>query len=90
MFFDSYDVSALLSPDHFSLGYFFIVGVNSPTEIDSSISRAVKDANKISRVKNIFADGRIERIENFLIYLIQGYQSYKDNKKVSYGEFFLY
>ena len=88
MFFDSCDVSALLSPDYFSLGYFFIVGVNSPTEIDSSISRAVKDANKISRVKNIFADGRIKRIENFLIYLIQGYQSYKDNKKGSYGEFF--
>ena len=41
-------------------GYFFTVGVNASTEIDSSVSRAVKDSNKISMVINIFSDGRIE------------------------------
>ena len=34
--------------------------MNAPTEINSSISRAVKDSNKISLVKNIFSNGRIE------------------------------
>ena len=42
------------------MGYFFIVGANAPTEIDSSISRAVNDSNKISIVKNIFSNRRIE------------------------------
>ena len=93
--------------------------MNEPTEIDSSISKAVKDSNKISMVKNVFGDGRIETTvtseknsfkrnttdvwpnygffkhqpcdfgvekenipENCLFYLNQGYQSYKDNKKV--------
>ena len=34
--------------------------MNAPTEINSSISRAVKDSNKIPLVKNIFSNGRIE------------------------------
>ena len=34
--------------------------MNAPTEIDSSISRAVKNSNKISMVKNIFSNGRTE------------------------------
>ena len=34
--------------------------MNASTEIDSSISRAVKDSDKISMVINIFSDGRIE------------------------------
>ena len=100
--------------------------MNAPTEIDSSISRAVKDSNKISMVKNIFTNGRTETAvtaeknsfkrnttdvwanygffkhqpcnfgvekenlpENSLIYLNQGYQSYKDNKKFYYGDFFI-
>ena len=108
-------------------GYFFIVGMNTPTQIDSVISQAVRDANKISMTKNIFEDGRIETavtaekngfkrnttdvwpkygffkqqpcdfgaekknlLENSLIYLNQGYQSYKDNKKVYHGDFFYY
>ena len=41
-------------------GYFFIVDMNTPTQIDSVISQAVRDANKISMTKNIFEDGRIE------------------------------
>ena len=108
-------------------GYFFIVDMNTPTQIDSVISQAVRDANKISMTKNIFEDGRIETavtaekcgfkrnttdvwsnygffkqqpcdfgaekenlLENSLIYLNQGYQSYKDNKKVYHGDFFYY
>ena len=100
--------------------------MNAPTEIDSSISRAVKDSNKISMVKNIFTNGRTETAvtaeknsfkrnttdvwanygffkhqpcnfgvekenlpENSLIYLNQGYQSYKDNKKFYHGDFFI-
>ena len=59
LFFDAY-VSTLLSSDYFFLGYFFIVGVNAPTEIDSSISRAVKDSNKISKVKNIIKKSTME------------------------------
>ena len=41
-------------------GYFFIVGMNAPRQIDSGISQAVRDANKISMTENIFEDGRIE------------------------------
>ena len=100
--------------------------MNAPTEIVSSISRAVKDSNKISIVKNTFSNGRTETAvtaeknsfkrnttdvwanygyfkhqpcnfgvekenfpENSLIYLNQGYQSYKDNKKFYYGDFFI-
>ena len=37
--------------------------MKASTEIDSSISRAVKDSNKISMVINIFGDGRIETVE---------------------------
>ena len=108
-------------------GYFFIVGKNAPTQIDSGISQAVRDANKIFMTKNIFEDGIIETAavtaercgfkrnttdfwpnygffkqqpcdfgvekenlsENSLIYLNQDYQSYKDNKKVYYGDFFI-
>ena len=41
-------------------GYFFMVGMNAPTQIDGGISQAVRDANKISMIKNIFEDGRVE------------------------------
>ena len=34
--------------------------MNAPTQIDSGISQAVRDANKISMTENIFEDGRIE------------------------------
>ena len=98
--------------------------MNAPTEINSSISRNVKDSNKFFAVKNIFGNGRIETVvtvennsfkrnttdvwqnngflkhqpcdfgvekenipENSLIYFKQDYQSYKDNKKVYYGDF---
>ena len=37
--------------------------MKASTEIDSSISRAVKDSNKIFMVINIFGDGRIETVE---------------------------
>ena len=100
--------------------------MNAPTQIDSGISEALRDATKISMTKNIFEDGRIETAvtakksgfkrnttdvwpnysffnkqlcdfgvekenlpENSLIYLNQGYQLYKDNKKVYYGDFFI-
>lgn len=39
---------------------FFIAGTNVPTQIDSGISQAVSDTNKISMTKNMFGDGRIE------------------------------
>ena len=98
--------------------------MNAPTEINSSISRTVKDSNKVFVVENIFGNGRIETVvtaennsfkrnttavwqnngflkhqscdfgvetenitENSLIYFKQDYQSYKDNKKVYYGDF---
>ena len=34
--------------------------MNAPTQIDSGISEALRDATKISMTKNIFEDGRIE------------------------------
>lgn len=94
--------------------------------MDSGISQAVREANKISMTKNILGDNRIETTvmeektsfkrnttniwkeygyfkqqpcgyeldkenlpENSIIYLNQGYQSYKDNKKLYYGDYFL-
>ena len=36
--------------------------MNAPTEINSSISRTVKDSNKFFVVKNIFGNGRIETV----------------------------
>ena len=110
--------------------YFFIIlfiaNANAPTEVDSSISQVVKDANKISITKNIFGNNKVETSiaaektsfkrnttnvwkefgyikqqpcnfgvdkenlpGNSITYFNQGYQSYKDNKKVYYGDYFL-
>ena len=38
----------------------FLGNQHAQTQIDSGISRAVRDANKISMTKNIFGDNRIE------------------------------
>ena len=108
------------------LGFLSFVKNQVASKIDSGISQAVRDANKISMTKNIFKDGRIETAvtaeknsfrrntidispdcgcfkhqpcdfgvekeniaENSLICLNRGYESYKDNKKVYYGDFFI-
>lgn len=56
---DAFDVSRLFSSDCL-FWLFFIGGTNVPTQIDSGISQAVSDTNKISMTKNMFGDGRIE------------------------------
>ena len=95
-------------------------------QIDSGISQAVRDANRISMTKNFFGDGMVETTlvaekssfkrnttdlwpkfcffkqqpcdygtekenypENTVFYINQAYQSYKDNKKVYYADYFI-
>ena len=38
----------------------FSVNQQAPTQIDSGISQAIRDANKISMSKNIFGDNKVE------------------------------
>ena len=96
------------------------------TEIDSGISQAITDSNKISMLKSIFVDNTIEttitaeksaferntadiwpdygyfkqqpcdfgidkenRTKNSILYINQGRQSVKDNKKNYYADHFL-
>ena len=113
----------------FGLIYFFGLSLENrqaSTQIDSGISQAIIDTNKLSMWKNISGDNRVETTitaektsfkrntvdvwpsygyfnqqvcdygvdkenmpENSIIYMNQGYQSWKDNKKIYYANYFL-
>ena len=97
----------------------FLENRQASTQIDSGISQVIRDTNKMSMLKNIFGDNRVEttvtaqktsfkrntvdvwpnygyfkqqacdygvdkenKPENSVIYVNQGYQSWKDNKKI--------
>ena len=131
-FFVSFGLCAELSglfsdiwSDIFSLLFLAMQHARS-TEIDSGISQATRDSNKISTTKNIFSGNCVETAitaektsfkrnnidiwrdycyfkqqpcnfgiekenipENSMFYLNQGYQSFKDNKKIYYADMFL-
>ena len=104
----------------------FLENLQASTQIDSGISQAIRNANKISMSKNIFCENWVETAvigekisfkrntvdvwpsygyfqqqacdydvdkenmpENSIIYMNQGYQSSKDNKKFYCADYFL-
>ena len=104
----------------------FIENPQASSQIDSGISQAIRDTNKISMSKNIFGDNSVETtvtaektsfkrntvdvwpnygyfkqqacdygvdkesmLGNSIIYMNQGYQPWKDNKKIYYADYFL-